>query len=38
MFRKKLLQFDIIKHIYESLQKKHANCNIIYKRFNICYY
>ena len=38
MFRKKSLQTDVIKHIYELLQEKHVNRNIIYKRFNIHYY
>ena len=38
MFRKKFLQIDVIKHVYESLQKNYVERNIIYVRFNIYYY
>ena len=38
MFWKKLLQIDIIKHIYKSLQKNYVERNIIFTRFNIYYY
>ena len=38
MFKKKLLQIDVIKHIYEFFQKEHVERIIIYKRLNIYYY
>ena len=38
MFKKKLLQIDVIKHIHEFFQKKHVECIIIYERLSIYYY
>ena len=38
MSRKKLLQIDVIKHVYESLQKNHVERNIIHAKFNVYYY
>ena len=38
MFKKKLLQIDVIKHIHEFFKKKHVERIIIYERLNIYYY
>ena len=38
MLRKKLLQIDIIKYIYELLQKDYVERNITFTRLNIYYY
>ena len=38
MFKKKLLQIDVIKHIHEFFQKEHVGRIITYERLSTYYY